>query len=72
MCSRLIEGVHTREFPHAKELSPITLSIGASINEQSKAMYFDSLLESAEAALAEAIAGGGDRYVERDTLTPGT
>jgi diguanylate cyclase (GGDEF)-like protein len=71
MGKRLLESVRSHSFAHAGELAPITLSIGASINEGSKAMYYDSLLESAEAALAEAIAGGGDRYVERDALAPG-
>jgi diguanylate cyclase (GGDEF)-like protein len=68
---RLIESMRGREFAHAKDLGRISLSIGASSNEGSKALYFDSLLESAEAALAEAIAAGGDRYVERRALAPG-
>jgi diguanylate cyclase (GGDEF)-like protein len=70
MGRRLLEAVRKRQFAHAKELGSITLSIGVSVNVRSKAMYFDSLLESAESALAESVGGGGDRYVEHEALAP--
>jgi diguanylate cyclase (GGDEF)-like protein len=70
---RLVEGVRAREFPHVVEGSaPITLSIGIAVHERSSAMFFDSLLETAEAALAEAIGAGGDRCIERDADAPGS
>jgi diguanylate cyclase (GGDEF)-like protein len=68
MGTRLIEAARARRFSEHKDLGPITLSIGVSVNVRTKAMYFDSLLESAEAALSDAIGGGGDRFVERDAL----
>ena len=42
-----------------------TLSIGISHYENDNTLFFDSLVESAEAALAEAMRAGGDRYVHR-------
>jgi two-component system, cell cycle response regulator len=70
MSRRLLEAARTRPFAHGKDFGPITLSIGVSVNVRSKAMYFDSLLESAESALSEAVVGGGDRCVERNALAP--
>jgi diguanylate cyclase (GGDEF)-like protein len=69
---RLVEGVRAREFPHVEGSAPITVSIGVAVHERSSAMFFDSLLETSEAALAEAIAAGGDRCIERDADAPGS
>jgi diguanylate cyclase (GGDEF)-like protein len=69
--NRLVEGVRAREFAHAAGSAPITLSVGIATHERSSAMFFDSLLETAEAALSEAIGAGGDRCIERDADAPG-
>jgi diguanylate cyclase (GGDEF)-like protein len=41
--------------------APLTLSVGAATFHERGAIFFDSVLKSAEAALAEAQAEGGDR-----------
>ncbi len=43
----------------------VTLSIGISHYEDNNTLFFDSLVEAAELALAEALRAGGDRYVQR-------
>ena len=43
----------------------ITLSIGISHYEDDNTLFFDSLVEAAEGALAEAARNGGDRFVHR-------
>lgn len=50
--------------PQGSALS-ITLSIGLSHYEDDNTLFFDSLVEAAEGALAEAQKGGGDRHVHR-------
>lgn len=44
----------------------VTLSIGISHYEDENTLFFDSLVEAAEKALASAIEAGGDRFVHRD------
>jgi len=43
----------------------VTLSIGLSHYEDDNTLFFDSLVEAAEGALAEAMKAGGDRFVHR-------
>jgi len=43
----------------------VTLSIGISHYEDDNTLFFDSLVEAAEAALGEANRAGGDRFVHR-------
>jgi len=43
----------------------VSLSIGISHYEDDNTLFFDSLVEAAEAALAEATKSGGDRFVHR-------
>jgi diguanylate cyclase (GGDEF)-like protein len=70
MATRLIEGVRARDLARSQDAARITISIGLSVSDRTQTMYFDSLLESAEAAVADAIASGGDRWVARDPLKP--
>ncbi len=53
--------------PGARGENPIrlTLSIGISHYENDNTLFFDSLVEAAEGALAEALRSGGDRFVHR-------
>jgi diguanylate cyclase (GGDEF)-like protein len=44
----------------------ITLSIGVACYERENTLFFDSLVDASEAALASAMAAGGDRYLVRD------
>lgn len=67
---RLLERVKEVELPARAGAVPVTLSIGAATNHGSQTMYFDALLEAAEAALSEAAAQGGDRYVESQPEAP--
>ena len=43
----------------------VSLSIGISHYEDDNTLFFDSLVEAAEGALAEAAKSGGDRFVQR-------
>ena len=43
----------------------LTISIGISHYEDDNTLFFDSLVEAAEGALAEAAKSGGDRFVHR-------
>ena len=65
---RLVEGVRREPLDSGHER--VTLSIGAAANEDASVMYFDALLEAAQSALDEAIASGGDRFVERSLERP--
>ena len=69
LAERLLEGVRTLDFESEGRTVQITLSIGASHNEGGETLFFDAMLESAEAALNDAVTAGGDRYAAR---APGT
>ena len=43
----------------------VSLSIGISHYQDDNTLFFDSLVEAAESALAEALRAGGDRFVRR-------
>lgn len=65
LAKRLLESARKIAFDAPLQGTHITLSIGAVSNEHEGLMYFDALLDSAEAAQAEASAAGGDRFVEK-------
>jgi diguanylate cyclase (GGDEF)-like protein len=65
MTARLFDAVRALAFEAPIAGATITLSVGASTSEHEGLMYHDALLNSAEAALAEASAAGGDRLVEK-------
>ena len=70
MATRLIERVRAGGAKRAKDAARITISIGLTVSDRTHTMYFDSLLESAETALSDAIAAGGDQWAERDAPKP--
>ena len=65
LAQRLLANARQLTFPKLAQPATITLSVGASTNEHAGIMYFDTLLSTAEEALAEATSAGGDRYIER-------
>ena len=62
-----IRGKPAQRLSFQPQGSPIrvTLSIGMSHYEDDNTLFFDSLVEAAEGALAEAARGGGDRFAHR-------
>lgn len=70
LAKRLIAGVRESPVAHLPQPIPVTLSVGFACSQAESSLYFDTLLSSAEAALAEAIAAGGDRAIERLPLGP--
>jgi len=66
---RLLERAHGVQFSADGRTVRATLSIGCSHFEEGNTMFFDALVDAAEAALAEAINGGGDRVVVRELGT---
>jgi diguanylate cyclase (GGDEF)-like protein len=63
---RLLAGARKIEFQADGRAIELTLSIGGSHFEGDNTLFFDALLESAEAAAREAEAAGGDRFVHRE------
>jgi diguanylate cyclase (GGDEF)-like protein len=62
---RILAAARGLEFRAEDTPIQVTLSIGISHFENENTIFFDSLVEAAEAALGEARAGGGDRLVYR-------
>ncbi len=67
---RILEDARELDFRPGGNRLQMTLSIGIACYEHENTLFFDSLVESAEAALAEAQAAGGGRYVIRDPARP--
>ena len=68
LARRLLEGARALSFVADGRTIQVTLSIGASHNSGGSTLFFDAMLASAEDALAEAAAQGGDRI---EVLDPG-
>lgn len=64
--SRILAAARDLTFEGDGHRLQVTLSIGVSHYENENTMFFDSLVEAAEVALAEASGTGGDRVVHRD------
>jgi len=62
---RILAAAHRLSFQPQGSPLRVTLSIGISHYEDDNTLFFDSLVEAAEAALAEATKSGGDRFVHR-------
>lgn len=62
---RLMKRCHQLGFEADGRALKVSLSIGCSLYEDQNTLFFDALVSAAEAALAEAIAQGGDRFVFR-------
>ncbi len=65
LARRLLDAARREPIHRADRTLEMTLSIGASWFAEGETMFADALLETAEEALAEAVAAGGDRYVGR-------
>lgn len=65
LAKRLVSGVRESAVSHIPRPIPVTLSVGFACSQVESSLYFDTLLSGAEAALADAIAAGGDRAIER-------
>jgi diguanylate cyclase (GGDEF)-like protein len=63
---RLLRGVRGLKFESDGKDIQVTVSIGGACYSGGKTLFFDTLLKTAEGALAEASEAGGDRYVQRD------
>jgi len=61
LAERLLEGARNLSFAADGRGIQVTLSIGSSHNGGGTTLFFDAMLSSAEGALAEASAQGGDR-----------
>ena len=66
LATRILAAGRKRNFAGPSGPLQITLSVGLSHYEDDNTLFFDALVESAELALEEASAEGGDRYVHRD------
>jgi diguanylate cyclase (GGDEF)-like protein len=70
LAARLLESARESRLERA-QAAPITLSIGIAAADGRTSMFHDALLAAAEDALAQAVAAGGDRSVERVAPEPG-
>lgn len=67
---RILSAARRMSFSAEGNRLQVTLSVGVSHYSDDNTMFFDSLVQSAEAGLLDAIEDGGDRYVHRDPGTP--
>ncbi|MBL8863354.1 MAG: diguanylate cyclase [Planctomycetes bacterium] len=67
---RLVTGARALAAPGAPG-ERFTISIGATSTADGEPLFHDVLLTAAEAAQAEAVAQGGDRFVARPPVPPG-
>ena len=65
LADRLLTGARGLEFQAGDRTLGVTLSIGFSYSQGDDTMFFDALLESADDALADAQAQGGDRQFKQ-------
>ena len=63
---RLLEQVRALNFEVDGRTLQVAVSIGITHFEDNNTLFFDQLVEGAEAAVAEAAAAGGDRYAVHD------
>lgn len=64
--TRLIESARRLGFEAEGRRLQVTISVGASHFGDENTLFFDSLVDASEAALRDAMDGGGDRYVYRE------
>lgn len=70
LAGRLLTAVRGLQFDGEGKSIQISLSIGSAHNSGGRTLFFDAMLQAAEAAMEEAHAGGGDRHVTRDPSVP--
>jgi diguanylate cyclase (GGDEF)-like protein len=69
LCRRILDQGSAIEVDLAEPFE-VSLSIGAATTQAGVSIYHDALLEAAEAALADAVAAGGNRFAERGSGAP--
>lgn len=72
LARRLVERARSVRLERMPEAFPVSLSIGISATAGEGDTFHDALLASAEAALSDAIAAGGDGFAERAGSAPAT
>ena len=70
LCQRILDLARALRVDRIPDPFEVSLSIGAAATRGGHSIYHDALLAAAEAALAEAVAAGGDRFVERESVSP--
>lgn len=70
LCRRIVDLAREIQVDRIAEPFHVTLSIGAASTVAATSMFHDALLAAAEAALEDAVAAGGDRFVERESVAP--
>jgi diguanylate cyclase (GGDEF)-like protein len=65
---RLLAGVRALKFESGPKEVRVSISIGATSMSDGRMLFFDTLVSTAETALAEAAEAGGDRTVLRDPI----
>lgn len=68
LAARLLAGVRALKFESGQKGIAVTISIGATSMGDARPMFFDTLVATAENALADAADSGGDRLVQRDPV----
>ena len=67
---RILELARTIRIERIAEPFEVSLSIGAASTRTGASLFHDALLGAAEAALSDAVAAGGNRFVERESVAP--
>jgi diguanylate cyclase (GGDEF)-like protein len=70
LARRLVERARSLRLERMPEAFPVSLSIGLAATAGEGDTFHDALLASAESALSEAIAAGGDGFAERAGSAP--
>jgi diguanylate cyclase (GGDEF)-like protein len=63
MAARLLAGADALDFEGGGRTLRVTLSLGISYSTEEATLFYDSMLQSAEDGLAEAVTAGGARFV---------
>jgi GGDEF domain-containing protein len=71
LAQRLLAGVRALKFESGPKEVHVSISIGATSMSDATTMFFDTLVATAETALAEASESGGDRCIQRDPIAGG-
>jgi diguanylate cyclase (GGDEF)-like protein len=70
LARRIVERARALRLERLAEPFAVTLSIGSSTTSGGASMFQDALLAAAEGGLADAVAAGGDRVTERESVAP--
>ncbi len=70
VAERFLVAVRSEPFPVAWTPQQLTASVGVAAFERQATIFYDSVLKSAESALAQAVAAGGDQVVVASGNSP--